>query len=519
MRSNRFTPLGRKLVAAILGTSLLALVLSFALNLISVVHSYEHDVAERARSLASLMASSLAVAVDFDDAGAAVEDLSSLALVPNVTGAAVYVNGGSLFASYGRTPPPPREGEDASGVEMHMSTLTVTRAVGSASPGTWLVVSQSLEDQWSSLWHNLLIAVGILAIVFAVCIRVALFFRRRLADPLAELGSAVADISRSKDYSRRVEYRSEDEVGMLVAGFNAMLEKIAKRDAELRGHREFLEQMVDERTHQLERNRRELERKNLMLVAEIRRRTKAEMIREEVERINRHDLKSSLSLVIGYPELLLREGGLNSQQEKGIKRIRAAGYRMLDMIQNHLDMFKMEHGIYTLRRMKVDLVEVVCTLEEEFAPLLGSLGVTLDIELDGVDVVGAELFEIRGEEPLLRAMLRNLMQNAIEASRQGDTVAVRMESGVRQRISVYNPTPVPNEIRNRVFDKYVTFGKENGTGLGTYFAALIARTHGATIAMHTDDAAGTLMTVVFKDSEASAGVGRRAAEPRSLLGE
>lgn len=383
---------------------------------------------------------------------------------------------------------------------MHLSSLTVTWPVASASPGSWLVVTVSLADQWAAMWRSLLIALLIMVGVFAVCIRVAIRFRRRLTDPLTELGRAVSDITLHEDYARRVEYRSDDEIGMLVAGFNTMLEKIGQRDAELRGHREYLEQMVEERTRQLEISRQELERKNLMLEAEIRRRTKAEMVRDEVERINRHDLKSSLSLVIGYPELLLTEGGLNDQQVKSVKRIRAAGYRMLDMIRNHLDMFKMEHGIYTLRQKPVDLVETACALEEEFAPLLASLGVSLSIELDEAEVVGVERFTVRGEEPLLRAMLRNLIQNAIEASNRGGLVLVRLENGSRKRISVYNQTPVPTEIRHRVFDKYVTHGKENGTGLGTYFAALIARTHGANIVMRTEDLAGTLMTVIFRDT-------------------
>lgn len=504
MGDDRFTPLGRKLVAAILGTSLLALVLAFALNLLSAIHSHEREAAQRARSLTSLMASSLAAAADFDDPDAATEDLSALALIPEVSGAAVYVDGNVLFASYGAPPPLPSQTpsmhEDGPKVEMGLSSLTVTRPVASASPGSWLVVTVSLAGQWAAMWHSLLIALLILLGVFAICIRVAIRFRRRLTDPLTELGRAVADITLNEDYARRVEYRSDDEIGMLVTGFNAMLEKIGQRDAELRGHRQYLEQMVDKRTRQLEISRQELERKNLMLEAEIRRRTKAEMVRDEVERINRHDLKSSLSLVIGYPELLLTEGGLNEQQVKSVKRIRAAGYRMLDMIRNHLNMFKMEHGIYTLRQKPVDLVETACALEEEFAPLLSSLGVSLNIELDEAEVVGVERFTVRGEEPMLRAMLRNLIQNAIEASNRDGLVLVRLENGPRKGVSVYNQTSVPTEIRHRVFDKYVTHGKENGTGLGTYIAALIARTHGANIVMRTDDQAGTLMTVVFRDT-------------------
>jgi signal transduction histidine kinase len=58
--------------------------------------------------------------------------------------------------------------------------------------------------------------------------------------------------------------------------------------------------------------------------------------------------------------------------------------------------------------------------------------------------------------------------------------------------------PVPAEIRERFFEKYVTHGKENGTGLGTYFAALIARTHGADITMNTGDETGTTLRITFR---------------------
>ncbi|MBI9079879.1 MAG: HAMP domain-containing protein [Pseudodesulfovibrio sp.] len=497
MNSRQFTPLGRKLAVAILGTSLLALLLALILNLISMLLSHRDDAANRARSLTSLMATSIAVAVDFDDADAAEEDLSSLALIPGITGASVYVNGTKLFASYGKGPQSVTA--ERPDVLMQLSKLTVVWPIASDSSKCFLIVDVSLDDQWAALSRNFLIAFFIMAGVFGVCIKAAIFFRRKLTDPLLTFTGTVSDISKCKDYSRRVEYDSNDEIGLLVSEFNSMLEKIEQRDIHLQNHQEYLEQKVDERTHELELSKLDLMRNNSMLVEEIRKRTKAEMIREEVERINRHDLKSSLSLIIGYPELLLRNGGLSGIQEKHIRRIRAAGYRMLDMIRNHLDMFKMEKSIYSLSSRPVDLVETVCGLEEEFAPLLGSRGVTLGVELDNCEVVGDEHFVIPGEEQLLRAMLRNLIQNAIEASETGDKVILRMDNYTKKQFSVFNPAPVPKEVRSRIFEKYVTHGKENGTGLGTYFAALIARTHGANISMKTDDGSGTVMTVSFRD--------------------
>ncbi len=498
MNSRRFTPLGRKLSIAILGTSLFALLLAFALNLIFMFCSHRQDAADRARSLASLMAPSLAVAIDFDDADAAREDLSSLALISGVAGASIYVNGAKLFASYGKAFPPFTGVHQE--VVMHISNMVVTWPITTASPESVLVIDISFDDQWTTFFHSLLVAAIILAVVFILCVKVATLFCHKLTDPLREFTETIVEISRSKGYARRVKYENNDEIGLLMSEFNVMLEKIELREAQLQRHHETLEQKVDERTRQLELNKLKLVRNNYILVEEIKKRAKAEMIREEVERINQHDLKSGLSLIIGYPELLLRDGELSGSQEKSIKRIRAAGYRMLDMIQNHLNMFKMEKDIYSLDLKPVDLVEVVCGLEEEFAPLLKSKGVTLGIELDNTEVVGDEQFVIPGEEPLLRVILRNLIQNGIEASGPDDRVVVRMYNYSKKQFSVFNSAPVPKEIRDRIFEKYITYGKENGTGLGTYFAALIARTHGANIYMKTDEKSGTVMTVSFRST-------------------
>lgn len=490
-------PLGRKIVAAILGTTLLALSLSFVLNLLPTIYSYRGNAAHRARAQAELLASSLTAAVDFDDAAAAGENLVTLLLDPSILGAAVYVGSDEPFAECGK--PPSSWIDDGQQVEMGWNSLRVSWPIPSQQTGATLVMDVSLSGQWGVMQTYLMIGVGILVLVFLFSFKIAGMFRRRLVNPLGELTDVVRCISRDKAYCERVDYASDDEIGLLVAEFNTMLEKIETRDVELSRHRERLEETVARRTKELRIKQQELINNNRLLIGEIKKRAQAEMIREEVERINRHDLKSSLSLVIGYPELLLNEGGLSPDQMKKVKRIRAAGYRMLDMIRNHLDMFKMENGLYSLNTSRVDLVEIVCDLEEEFAPQLARSGVLLGVELDGLEVVGDEEFVVTGEGPLMRTMLRNMIQNGIEASRPGDRIVVDFRSGSTSSITVTNPTPVPKEVRRRFFDKYVTHGKENGTGLGTYIVSLIARTHGANVTMKSDEGIGTAVTVFFRE--------------------
>lgn len=76
---------------------------------------------------------------------------------------------------------------------------------------------------------------------------------------------------------------------------------------------------------------------------------------------------------------------------------------------------------------------------------------------------------------------------------------VSLDRGALKRVSIHNARAVPAEIRRRIFEKYVTHGKESGTGLGTYFAALVAQTHGAHIVCKTDERSGTTMIVSFRD--------------------
>lgn len=495
--------LGRKISIAILGTTIAALVISMSLIVASFFHSYRQGTIQKANSLAQILVTSISPALDFNDPEAASEVLDSLKLIRNTDGATVFTIEGEVFTSYGREAAILPEDLEKPVIELNSFRIVQEIKSGEEILG-YLVIDGRFSDQLDWLYQNLISSAFILVIIVVICILVTAHFRKKLTRPIGQLTSAVRDISRNKDYSQRVSYRSDDEIGYLVNEFNSMLAKIEKRDVWLTSHREMLENIVAQRTMQLRAKQRELENKNKLLVKEIHERRTAEMIRDEVERINRHDLKSSLNLVIGYPELLLSGDPLTHDQRKYIKRIASAGYRMLDMIQFHLDMFKMEQGIYKLKTMQIDLIDLMTSLEEEMALLLNQSGTELSITLDGKEIEGIEEIFIEGEGMLLRTMFRNLIKNAVEASNHGDTVIISIDSGPPVSVTVKNTLAVPENIRDRFFDKYVTLGKEDGTGLGTYSALLIAKTHEARITMHTAEEFGTEVTTLFKSRENAA---------------
>jgi signal transduction histidine kinase len=105
-------------------------------------------------------------------------------------------------------------------------------------------------------------------------------------------------------------------------------------------------------------------------------------------------------------------------------------------------------------------------------------------------------FMIFGERLLCYTLFANLLNNAIEASSPAGAVTIDLEeTGASWRVAIHNDGEVPQEIRGRFFEKYVTCGKSHGTGLGTYSALMVARAHGGSIHMTTGAREGTTLTV------------------------
>ena len=230
-------------------------------------------------------------------------------------------------------------------------------------------------------------------------------------------------------------------------------------------------------------------------IVDITDRKKAERLREDVERMTRHDLKSPLTAVLTLPQLLRRDGNLTERQTDMLGLMQHAGYRMLNMINQSLDLYRMERGVYELSPDKVDMLSIVDNIAGELHGMLEAGRISLSVLVRGAPRSPGDAFVVRGEEMLLYTMLSNLVKNALEASPEGARVTVDMREGATLDVAISNAGAVPARIRDCFFEKYATAGKKDGTGLGTYGARLIAETHGAKIAMATSEEAGTTVTV------------------------
>lgn len=220
-----------------------------------------------------------------------------------------------------------------------------------------------------------------------------------------------------------------------------------------------------------------------------------EQLKEDVEQIMRHDLKSPLNGIIGIPQLLLEDGNLTEQQETLIRLIESTGYRILGMVEHSLDLFKMETGVYEYVPTEVDAAEVVRMVLDDHAGLARARDVILDLSVEGAD--HAAECRIRSDKDLLYHMLSNFIANAVDASPDGGTVSVTLDGVPCRSIRIHNRGAVPAAIRDQFFEKYKTWGKRHGTGLGTYSSKLMADVMGYGLRLDTSDEADETVISIF----------------------
>ena len=239
-------------------------------------------------------------------------------------------------------------------------------------------------------------------------------------------------------------------------------------------------------------------------------------LREEVERISQHDLKNPIAGIISFAAILQEDVQLLEDQKEIIGYIEQSAYRVLNMVNLSLGLFKMEHGTYALDPTLVDLIDVLNHTIKEKAREMASRDISVAFKIGETQGSSAtqskpSTMRILGDELLCYSMFGNLLKNALEASRPEKVIMIELQAhfdtpiGLQQlypeqqawvTVSITNDGVVPKDIRARFFDKFSTSGKQGGTGLGAFSAQLIARTQGGEISMATSDESGTTTIAV-----------------------
>jgi CheY-like chemotaxis protein len=224
----------------------------------------------------------------------------------------------------------------------------------------------------------------------------------------------------------------------------------------------------------------QLEAQNTALLDAIR-------LREEVERIARHDLKTPLASIASVPRLLRERRALDPRENELVNVVEGAAMRVLSMVNLSLDLYRMEEGTYRLRTQAVDLATLVHTVSRELQAHARSKHVRLRLDFPARRVYA------QGEELLCYSTLANLAKNALEASPEGAEVKVSL---VREDdtvvLTIHNQGEMPPQVRADFFTKYATHGKPDGHGLGAYSARLMAKVQRGELTMESGSGGTTL---------------------------
>lgn len=225
------------------------------------------------------------------------------------------------------------------------------------------------------------------------------------------------------------------------------------------------------------------------------------LLRENVERINQHDLKNPLSAIISNLSLLREDNVDIATSKELVATATSAANNMLRMIHLNLDLYKMETGQYELSPKKVLPIVLCWQVMSEWRSLSQSRNIKQKLLVNGAVVTRLSRtlpIRLMTEELLCYCLLSNLLKNALEASPEGETVTIEInQADGFLELAIANQGMIPEEMQVRFFEKYTTQGKRGGTGLGTYSAKLIADTLGADILFKTDAVNGTRLSVRF----------------------
>jgi signal transduction histidine kinase len=209
-----------------------------------------------------------------------------------------------------------------------------------------------------------------------------------------------------------------------------------------------------------------------------------------------HELRTPLNAIIGFSEVLSEKmfGELNEKQEEYSKDIHASGQHLLSLINDILDLSKVEAG-----RMELELTEFhlptaldsALTLVRERA---GRRSITLHMSVD------ERLGEVRGDERKIRQVVLNLLSNAIKFTPEGGRIEVRaLPVDVSVEVSVTDTgVGIAAADQEAVFEEFRQVGtadkKAEGTGLGLTLCRKFIELHGGRIWVTSQVGAGSTFT-------------------------
>ncbi len=373
-----------------------------------------------------------------------------------------------------------------------------TPIIQSGQQIAWARISIGQEESRQGL--ELVTYKGIVYTVIAIVVGllVAWLMARGLTRGLYQL-IAVADATRSGIRDLRADSDRVDEIGQLATGFNRMLDALVREERLLTDASERLGRMNSELERRVEQRTSELSESNRRLTTAIATAEEANRAKGLFLASVSHELRTPLNAILGFTQLIRRQASLPSDQQDNLVMIQRSGEHLLGLINNVLDMSKIEAGRMELENQPANLHQAIRNVVDMVEIRAAEKGIAFRSR------IAEELpqwFEF--DSAKLRQILINLLGNAIKFTDHGgvtltvDGQPVDKPEGevaneywqIRIVVEDSGPGIEPGE-REQVFSPFTQgSGGREGTGLGLAISRDFIRQMGGSISLESEVGVG-----------------------------
>lgn len=336
---------------------------------------------------------------------------------------------------------------------------------------------------------RLVIVVTIILVLVGLSINA--FLSYNFISPVVNLSGVVKNLARGEFVETRVA-RRKDEIGDLARAFNVMSNNLKQLY-------QNLEKKVDARTADLAKSNRQLENE-----IEVRERVEQDLkkAKESAERANQyksnfvanmsHEIRTPLNAILGYAQILQARDDLDGQVRKAVEAIDRGGSHLLGLINDILDLSKIEAGRMDLKPSAFDLCLLIRNMSSMFQLRCSEKSLTWQV----VGIDPKRTVPVIADAGKVRQILINLLGNAVKFTNKGGVVMrVNIENDDLYKFSIEDTGPgIPEKHRISIFEPFTDIsgstGKE-GTGLGLSITNRFLEMMGSKLEVMSNEPRGT----------------------------